>query len=110
LAICDANYIIRFVDIGAYGRRSDGGIFKDSAMGKAFDEGHMNIPQPAAISDSPVLPYCLVGDKAFPLKSYLLCPYPGRGGLTPEQKVFNYRLSQARRLIENTFSILASQW
>lgn len=48
MAICDANYIIRFVDIGAYGRRSDGGIFKDSAMGKAFDNGHMNFPQPTA--------------------------------------------------------------
>lgn len=108
MAICDANYIIRFVDIGAYGRRSDGGIFKDSAMGKAFDNGHMNIPQPTAISGSPVLSYCLVGDEAFPLKPYLLRPYPGRG-LTPEQGVFNYRLSRARRLIENTFGILASQ-
>lgn len=109
MAICDANYIIRFVDIGAYGRRSDGGIFKDSAIGKAFDNGHMNVPQPTAISGSPVLPYCLVGDEAFPLKPYLLRPYPGRG-LTPEQEVFNYRLSRARRLIENTFGILASQW
>lgn len=73
MAICDANYIIRFVDIGAYGRRSNDGIFKDSAIGKAFDEGRMNIPQPAAIKEGgPILPYCLVGDEAFPLKSYLL--------------------------------------
>ncbi|XP_018359886.1 PREDICTED: putative nuclease HARBI1 [Trachymyrmex cornetzi] len=109
MAICDANYIIRFVDIGAYGRRSDGGIFQDSAIGKAFDEGRMNVPQPAAIADSPVLPFCLVRDKAFPMKPYLLRPYPGRD-LTPEQAVFNYRLSRARRSIENTFGILASQW
>ncbi|XP_018314018.1 uncharacterized protein, partial [Mycetomoellerius zeteki] len=69
----------------------------------------MNIPQPVAISGSPVLPYCLVGDEAFPLKLYLLRPYPGRG-LTPEKEVFNYRLSRVRRLIENTFGILVSQW
>ncbi|KYN12365.1 hypothetical protein ALC57_15480 [Trachymyrmex cornetzi] len=30
MAICDANYIIRCVDIRAYGRRSNDGIFKDS--------------------------------------------------------------------------------
>ncbi|XP_025263215.1 putative nuclease HARBI1 [Camponotus floridanus] len=111
MAICDANYIIRFVDIGAYGRRSDGGIFKESAIGKAFDESRMNIPQPAAIKEGgPILPYCLVGDEAFPLKSYLLRPYPGRGGLTPEQDIYNYRLSRARRITENTFGIIASQW
>ncbi|XP_032688981.1 protein ALP1-like [Odontomachus brunneus] len=109
MAICDANYIIRFVDIGSYGRRSDGGIFKDSALGKAFDGGHMNVPQPTAISGNLVLPYCLVEDEAFPLKEYLLRPYPNRG-LTPEQSVYNYRLSRARRTIENTFGILANQW
>ncbi|XP_071636696.1 uncharacterized protein [Temnothorax longispinosus] len=109
MAICDANYIIRFVDIGAYGRRSDGGVFKESAMGKAFEEGRMNIPQPAALGEGgPILTYCLVGDEVFPLKPYLLRPYPGRG-LTPEQEMYNYRLSRARRIIENVFGILASQ-
>lgn len=111
MAICDANYVIRFVDIGAHGRRSDGGIFKDSVMGKSFDGGQMNIPQPVPIENGGlILPYCLVEDEAFPLKPYLLCPYPGRGGLTSEQDIYNYRLSRARRVIENTFGILASQW
>lgn len=84
---------------------------KESALGKAFDEGRMNIPQPAAIKEGgPILPYCLVGDEAFPLKSYLLRPYPRKGRLTPEQNIYNYRLSRARRIIENTFGIIASQW
>jgi len=105
MAIYDANYI-RFVDIGAYGRR-DGGILQDNAMGKAFDEGRMNVPQPAAITGNPLLSFCLVGDEAFPMKPFLL-RRPSRD-LTSEQNMFNYRLSRARRLIENTFDILASQ-
>jgi len=32
MAICDANYVIRFVDIGTYGRQSDDSIFKDNAI------------------------------------------------------------------------------
>lgn len=110
MAICDARYIFRFIDIGAYGRRSDGGIFGDSAIGKNFNANRINIPKPSAVAGGRILPYCLVGDEAFPLKSYLLHPYPGKNGLTLEQDIFNYRLSRARRFIENTFGILASQW
>ncbi|KYN20696.1 Putative nuclease HARBI1 [Trachymyrmex cornetzi] len=110
LGICDANYIFRFVDIGAYGQRSDGGIFGDSIIGRNFDSQRMNVPKPAAVEGGRILPFCLVGDEAFPLKPYLLRPYPNRIGLTLMDDIFNYRLSRARRIIENTFGILASQW
>nr|XP_012233675.1 PREDICTED: putative nuclease HARBI1 [Linepithema humile] len=110
LAICDANYIFRFVDIGAYGRRSDGGIFRESRVGQHLDAGQMNIPKSDSFyKGGPSLPYCIVGDEAFPLKSYLLRPFSGKN-LSAEQSIFNYPLSRARRVIENSFGILASQW
>ena len=52
--------------------------------------------------DGRMLPFVLVGDEAFPLKEYLMKPYPGRD-LNEERRVYNYRLSRARRVIENAF-------
>lgn len=51
----------------------------------------------------------MVGDDIFPLKPWLLKPYAGKN-LTEPQRVFNYRLSRARRTIENVFGILSAKW
>jgi hypothetical protein len=74
----------------------------------------LNLPKPERITGSEALgplPYVFVGDEAFPLVENLLRPYPGRKGNLPhDEKVFNYRLSRARRIVENAFGILANRW
>ena len=45
----------------------------------------------------------------FPLKDWIRCPYPGKS-ITEEQKMYNYRLSRDRRVIENAFGILVARW
>ena len=48
-----------------------------------------------------------VGDEAFPLKRYLLRPYPGVSTRNYEsKKTDSYRLSRARRVVGNAFGIL----
>ena len=55
------------------------------------------------------LRYYVVGDDIFPLKPWLLKPYPGKN-ISEEQAIFNYRLSRARRTIENAFGIMSSRF
>ena len=45
------------------------------------------------------MPHCIEADEAFPLKTWIMRPFPGKSLDTLAKKVFNYRLS---RTIENT--------
>ena len=79
-------------------------------MGKAFQQEKMKLPSADVVTGFPnPLPYYLVGDEIFGLKTWLMKPYSGRR-LPEEQNAFNYRLSRARRVIENAFGILRLRW
>jgi hypothetical protein len=52
-----------------------------------------------------------VVDEAFPLKTYLMRPYPGSQSKGDKEKsIFNYRLFRARRVLENAFGILSQKF
>lgn len=44
LALVDAQYKFLAVDIGAYGKNSDGGILSNSNLGKSLERNKLNIP------------------------------------------------------------------
>lgn len=99
LACVDHDYCFTYIDIGAKGRDSDGGVFDHFPLKTAINNNALNIPER----------YVFVADAAFPLKNYLMKPYPGHD-LTVAEKIYNYRLSRARRIVENAFGILASRF
>uniref|UniRef100_A0A8C5ET92 Zgc:194221 n=1 Tax=Gouania willdenowi TaxID=441366 RepID=A0A8C5ET92_GOUWI len=102
LAVVDANYCFRVIDVGGYGRTSDGGILANSTFGQALRT------LPGADHRGPQ-PHASVADEAFPLRKNLMRPFPGRN-IPREQRIFNYRLSRARMVVEDAFGILSSQW
>jgi len=112
LALVDAHYRFIAVDIGGYGRNSDGGLFANSKLGKALEKNKLNVPKDNALPNTQtIMPYIIVGDEAFPLKKYLLKPYPGSQIQGDRSKrIFNYRLSRARRVSENVFGILSQKF
>lgn len=112
LAVVDARYCFRIVNVGAFGRTSDGGVLANSTFGKALQRGTADLPEDTTLpgaEDRGVVPYTFIGDAAFPLRRYMMRPYPGK--LLPrERRIFNYRLTRARRVVEHAFGHLACQW
>lgn len=110
LGACDANYNFTLVDIGAHGSLSDGAVFKDAEFGQAITNNKLHIPNNTILPGGNVrVNYVFVADEAFPLQRHIMRPFPG-SGLNEKQRIFNYRLSRARRTIEHAFGILASRW
>ncbi|XP_025194756.1 protein ALP1-like isoform X2 [Melanaphis sacchari] len=111
MAVVDANLNFVVIDVGSYGREGDSNVFKECAFGKQLYEDKLNIPEPVVLPNTSAnpQPYVFIGDEAFALHKNLLRPYPGRK-LTDSRRVFNYRLSRARRTVECAFGVLANKW
>ncbi len=112
MAVVGPDYKFIMIDVGNYGSQADSAIFKNSSFGKEIIEQRFPFPPPKEIGDGKgPLPHVIVGDEAFPLCVNLLRPY-SRAALTGStahaKRVFNYRLSRARRVSENAFGILAN--
>ncbi|XP_065216250.1 uncharacterized protein LOC135842631 [Planococcus citri] len=108
--VADANKKFITIDVGGRGKQHDAATFRYSSLFQLLEEGQFNVPQDTNLPNSNIMaPFVLIGDEAYPLKTYLMRPYPQRG-LTPENEIFNKKLSIARKCIECAFGILRAKW
>lgn len=112
LGVVDHDYKFLFVDCGSEGRASDSTIWKHTKFLADIEseDNVLNLPAPSPVRGfTELLPYYFVGDDAFALGVHMMKPFPS-AHLSYAQRVYNYRLSRCRRIVENAFGILSSRF
>jgi hypothetical protein len=54
--------------------------------------------------------YHIIGDAAYPCKSWVMTPFRNNGHLTPAEVYYNTHLSKTRVVIENAFALLKGRF
>lgn len=112
IAIADTDYCFTHINVGSYGKGSDSNISKMTDLGKKIYSNSLHLPDPKPLINevgSDDIPYVFVADEAFAICPNVMRPYPSKN-LTNAKKIFNYRLTRARRFVECAFGILANKW
>lgn len=109
MAVVDADYNFLYANVGSQGRISDGGVFRNTSFFKKLEDNGLVLPPAQNLNGREnAVPYVFVADDAFPLKENILKPYSGSHEKHSTKRIFNYRLSRARRVVENVFGILSA--
>lgn len=101
LAFIDYDYKFIWADIGGRSAASDAQLWNESDLKAATEDGELDLPDPEPLPhDTQDMPFFYIGDDAFGLKTYMQKPYSHRA-LSHDERIFNYRLSRAQRVVEN---------
>ena len=108
-ALVDFRGIFLDVNIGWPGKVHDAWVFANSSLYQKAISGTLLPDWPKVINGVKV-PLVILGDPAYPLKTWLMKPYSDNSGITVKERLFNYRQSRARMVVENAFGRLKGRW
>lgn len=102
IVLVDANYCFIYVNVGTQGRISDGGVFRNTKFYEKLQGNELGLPPDVALPYRQMeMPFVLVAEDAFPMQKHIMKPYSGHQESRSVKRLFNYRLSRARRVVEN---------
>lgn len=113
MTISNAKYCFLMLNIGAEDRQSDGGVFRRSKIGIGFENVNIDLPEQTQVEiNGTELPYVLVANEAFASTPDIMRhhTFPRSKHLNIKRKIFNYRLSRVRLVVESAFGLLAAWW
>ena len=73
--VADSESRFIFIDIGAFGKRSDGGTFSASTLYHFSKDFESTLQKPVSfVGSGTEMPFVILGDEAYPPKTYLMKP------------------------------------
>ena len=104
----DAKYRFIWASLGAPGNTHDSTLFQSTTWSNIVG-GDILSEAAAKTNDDIVIPPLILGDGAFPMRSFLLKPY-GDAVLSDKKRYFHYRASRGRMVTEGAFGKLKGRW
>ena len=103
-------YTFLWIDVGSDGSSNDASIYNGSKLNESWENNPFHLPEdkPLPGDDVPV-PYFIIGNNALGINKTLMNPFSIRN-IDCHERIFNYSLSRAWRVVENAFDILAHQF
>ncbi|XP_049268088.1 uncharacterized protein LOC125757050 [Rhipicephalus sanguineus] len=108
LAVVDHTYKFQYTNVGTPGKNHDSNVFQRSRLPKVL-AGSRFTKDKRLLKNVEIGPV-LLADQAFPLQPTIMKPYPHPGPRGSPTQYFNYRLSSARRVVENAFGRLKARF
>ena len=108
-AVVDSHGLYLSVSTGYPGSLHDARVLRLSEIFDAAENENI-VMEPTMELNGTVIRPLIVGDSAYPLKTWLLRPVKDNGTLTREQKKFNKQLSKARIVSEHAIGKTKGRW